>query len=173
MDDLGVILEIDMDEPRILSECEKVSSEYTKKEVPFKSERMNYLMQVGINFTFINSEEPNEKVHKKIYMQDVAGDPKILGGLLTYATRFFLNKYFNVPTNEMDPDDWYIKNNEVNPEQLELLSGLLEGQDKLKDRMLTWCGVTSIEKIPADKIKSVIKTVYSYQKEQESKNAKD
>jgi len=111
MDELGVFLEVDM-----------ISLEQTMD---------NKCLVAKFEFTWVNAEDPEEKISKTIILQDLGLDVKKVGGLMTYASRYFLLKTFQIPTDEDDPD----KMRKVTPEQLKTLDLTLNGYDDLREQI--------------------------------------
>jgi hypothetical protein len=83
MDELGLILELDMMKPESIGEN---------------------MINVGFNFVWINCDNPEEKIAKTMYLQCVQGDPKLIGGLLSYVNRYYLTKTFQIATDDLDID---------------------------------------------------------------------
>lgn len=63
------------------------------------------LTEVFITYTWINAEKPEEILSVKWYGQglDTSGE-KGVGKAYTYAEKYFLLKFFNIPTDKDDPD---------------------------------------------------------------------
>ncbi|MBC6163330.1 single-stranded DNA-binding protein [Listeria booriae] len=64
-----------------------------------------YFTELDLNFTWVNAENPEEKIDVPFYAQgvDTAGE-KGVGKALTYAEKYFLLKFFNIATDKEDPD---------------------------------------------------------------------
>lgn len=139
MDKYGLLLEFDMEKP------EQVAENVT---------------QVGFIFTWINVESPDEKIQKTIYLQTVAADPQKMGGLMTYANRYFLYKYFNVPTDKWDIDAQNAKFPfSISEEQAEEIEKLLNGDEIRRKKMYQALEVKCVEDIPANKYNWVIENL--------------
>lgn len=68
-------------------------------------EKPNILVEMDMTYTFLNTENPEEKLEVPFFAighQDDAS--KAYGTALTYAERYFLLKFFNIPTDEDDAD---------------------------------------------------------------------
>ena len=63
------------------------------------------LTEIFISFKWINAENPEETLTIKWYGQgvDTSGE-KGVGKAYTYAEKYFLLKFFNIPTDKDDPD---------------------------------------------------------------------
>lgn len=70
--------------------------------------------ELDLTFTWVNAEKPEEKIECKWYGQgmDTAGE-KGVGKALTYAEKYFMLKFFNIPTDEDDPDRFQEKMNDT------------------------------------------------------------
>lgn len=64
------------------------------------------LTELDIDYTWVDIDNPNDTLTVNFYGQgvDISGE-KGVGKALTYAEKYFLLKFFNIPTNEADPDD--------------------------------------------------------------------
>lgn len=71
---------------------------------------VTYFTELEIEFTWINADAPEEKVSCEWYGQgiDIAGE-KGVGKALTYAEKYFMLKFFNIPTDKDDPDSFQDK----------------------------------------------------------------
>lgn len=109
MDELGLLLI-----PSITSH--KVTEsvvEYTDKdkygnEKPKKTS--TYFTELDMDMAWINAEKPEETVVSPWYGQgvDIAGE-KGVGKALTYGEKYFMLKFFNIPTDKDDPDSFQRK----------------------------------------------------------------
>ena len=66
---------------------------------------VDLLTEIFISFKWINAENPEETLTIKWYGQgvDTSGE-KGVGKAYTYAEKYFLLKFFNIPTDKDDPD---------------------------------------------------------------------
>lgn len=85
MNELGVLLE-----PRI----ETVATETHGKQI---------LTQLWLSLSWIDTES-QENISYPWYAQGLDGGEKGVGKALTYAEKYFILKYFNIPTPQDDPD---------------------------------------------------------------------
>ncbi|WP_323052059.1 ERF family protein [Pediococcus acidilactici] len=92
-----------------------------------------YFTELIMTMTWVNSDNPDEKIECPWYAQgvDTAGE-KGVGKALTYGEKYFLLKFFNIATDDMDPDSFQ-KNVEskkqpdpVSNEQSETLTALFK-----------------------------------------------
>lgn len=64
-----------------------------------------YLTELDMTMTWVNIDEPKDKISVKWYAQgiDLAGE-KGVGKALTYGEKYYLLKVFNIATDKDDPD---------------------------------------------------------------------
>ena len=69
-----------------------------------------YFTEISMEYTWVNSEKPEETIVCAWYGQgvDIAGE-KGVGKALTYAEKYFLLKFFNIATDKDDPDSFQNK----------------------------------------------------------------
>lgn len=66
---------------------------------------IEYIVTAPMTYTWINAEAPTEKLEIPWSLYGQQEDiSKSLGSALTYSERYFLMKFFNVPTDDLDPD---------------------------------------------------------------------
>lgn len=66
---------------------------------------IDYIVTAPMTYTWINAEKPEERldIPWSLYgQQDEIS--KALGSGLTYSERYFLMKFFSIPTDDLDPD---------------------------------------------------------------------
>ena len=94
---------------------------------------MVYFTELIMTMTWVNSDNPDKKIECPWYAQgvDTAGE-KGVGKALTYGEKYFLLKFFNIATDDMDPDSFQ-KNVEskkqpdpISSEQSETLTALFK-----------------------------------------------
>jgi hypothetical protein len=103
------------------------------------SKRTNtYFTELDMSMAWVNAEKPDEKIECAWYGQgvDIAGE-KGVGKALTYAEKYFILKFFNIPTDKDDPDSFQRRMDDEDPPQQkdkhdypECLSGKPERDDK-------------------------------------------
>lgn len=105
MDEVGLLLV-----PSITSS--KVTADiYDKQDNKGNTKRtVDYFTELEIDFTWVNTEKPEESIICHWYGQgvDTAGE-KGVGKALTYAEKYFMLKFFNIPTDKDDPDSFQEK----------------------------------------------------------------
>lgn len=101
MDELGLILE-----PAVTGHNVRESVVETKdKDGNVFKRTTTYFTELDMTMTWVNAENPEEKIVKPWYGQgvDIAGE-KGVGKALTYAEKYFMLKFFNIATDKDDPD---------------------------------------------------------------------
>ncbi|WP_458732385.1 ERF family protein [Bacillus subtilis] len=156
MDELSLLLI-----PRIIDKNVLTETVENKDQYGNIKKRTTYFTELTMEYKWIDAENPEEEFIVPFYAQgvDIAGE-KGVGKALTYAEKYYLLKQFNVPTDDMDPDQFQQKVEEskppkpITPEQLEELEKLVERFSEIrnvkKEQVYTQAlGVTTEpEKIP-------------------------
>ena len=112
MDELGLLLIPSVVEHKVTEQVvEYLDKDRYGNEKPKKTS--TYFTELDLIYTWINAEKPEEKVTCAWYGQgvDIAGE-KGVGKALTYAEKYFMLKFFNIPTDKDDPDSFQEKYNE-------------------------------------------------------------
>jgi hypothetical protein len=76
----------------------------------------DYFTEVDMTFTWVNAEKPEETIECQWYGQgiDTAGE-KGVGKAMTYSEKYFMLKFFNIPTDKDDPDTFQEKHEDKPP----------------------------------------------------------
>lgn len=85
---------------------EKTTSERTTQKG-----NKEILTELVMTFTWVNADNPEEKVRCSWYGQGLDTGEKGVGKALTYAEKYFLLKFFNIATDKDDPDRFQEKDN--------------------------------------------------------------
>lgn len=105
MDELGVILE-----PHVLDQAHETFDYVSKGK-----EKTDFIVTGKMNYVWVNADKPDEKVIIPWeYMGQQDDISKAFGSGLTYSERYFLMKYFGIPTDGDDPDAKDTSGNERN-----------------------------------------------------------
>ncbi len=65
------------------------------------------LVQTDMSFTWVNAENKDDSMEVSWAGFGMQDDPsRAFGSMLTYSERYFLLKFFNIATDEDDPDKW-------------------------------------------------------------------
>lgn len=62
------------------------------------------LISMWFEMTWVNVDNPEDTRTVPFFAQGANGDDKGVGSAMTYAERYFILKYFNIPTDDDDPD---------------------------------------------------------------------
>lgn len=135
MDELGLFLEMDM-----LSLEEFDYPHWHKDSKQFVTGKG---LRAEFEFKWINSENPEETIVKKMIIQNDGIDAKSVGSLYTYANRYFLMKFFQIATDDLDPDSHQKRieacqpvNQYVTEDQIIEIELLLNGYDDIRKIVL-------------------------------------
>lgn len=98
-----------------------------------------YFTEVWMDMTWINADQPDERETSPWYAQgiDTAGE-KGPGKAYTYAEKYFLLKFFNIPTDQDDPDAFQSKHTppaqqDATPEQKKAINAAVSKTGIAKD----------------------------------------
>ncbi len=106
LDELGLLLI-----PRVVSH--EVRDHATKKG------GHEYFTNIVINFTWVNSENPDETIECGWIGQGLDSGEKGVGKALTYAEKYFILKFFNIATDKDDPDSFQKRVEQKKPENID------------------------------------------------------
>lgn len=106
----------------------------------------HHLTVLKLEFTWVNADNPEERETLRWYGQGIDSGEKGVGKALTYAEKYFLLKFFHVPTGEADdPDAGLTDPHEMSggssPGQVPQASG---GSIDAHGRPLNWAGVYAL-----------------------------
>ena len=112
LDEHGLLLIPEVLDTNVLTQTVENVDKYDNKK-----KTTTYFTELKMQFTWVNAEKPEEKIVCPWYGQgvDIAGE-KGVGKALTYAEKYFLLKFFNIATDEDDPDSFQ-KNNSEPPQK--------------------------------------------------------
>lgn len=63
-----------------------------------------FVIHLDMKYTWYNCEDPKDKLDVPAYTFGVDTDSKAVGKALTYSEKYFLMRFFNIPSDNMDPD---------------------------------------------------------------------
>jgi len=112
LDELGILLI-----PSVKGHSVTTSSIEFFNEKNNVTKRTNtYFTELDMIMTWVNAEKPDEKIECSWYGQgvDIAGE-KGVGKALTYAEKYFMLKFFNIPTDKDDPDSFQKRMDDEEP----------------------------------------------------------
>ncbi|PTI37874.1 single-stranded DNA-binding protein, partial [Staphylococcus succinus] len=85
--------------------CEQIEVTRFNKKANKEVTTTEFLVKLKMIYTWINADNPQEKQIVDFWATGQQDDPaKAYGTALTYAERYFLMKFFNIPTDEDDAD---------------------------------------------------------------------
>lgn len=118
---VGLILK-----PEIVAHQVRESQADKVKKEPVAKKRTTYFTELELMMTWINIHNPSEIVACSWYSQgvDIEGE-KGVGKALTYAEKYFLLKFFNIATDDDDPDKYQkeqLKNTAITERQIDMLN---------------------------------------------------
>lgn len=102
MDEMGLLLI-----PSVKNKFVTIDT-YDKEDNRGNTKRtVDYFTELELTYTWVNTDNPEEKIECQWYGQgvDTAGE-KGVGKALTYAEKYFMLKFFNIPTDKDDPDSF-------------------------------------------------------------------
>lgn len=96
MNELGVLLI-----PKVLDQNHEKHEYVSSKGKP----ALDFIVHGNMVYTWVNAENPEEKLEVPFYYTGSQDDiSKAFGSGLTYSERYFIIKFFNLPTDADDPD---------------------------------------------------------------------
>lgn len=140
-----------------------------------------FIVEMKLTYVWINADKPEEQFEVTFYAVGQQDDvSKAHGTALTYAERYFLMKFFNIPTDEDDADakekqDKYSKVDPKNIETLEneitMFSELMKslGKDVSTDQVKQKLGIKDINQLSNNQIAGMISTLDKWSKQSKSK----
>ena len=143
------------------------------REFETKTGTLQIFTELVMEMTWVNTDNPDETLTIPWYAQgmDLAGE-KGVGKALTYGEKYFLMKFFNIATDNDDPDKFQERieaskmPEKVSPEQVNALKDKLSEMKKLLEtnedieKISTWffgkLGTNKIENATENNAKQVI-----------------
>lgn len=101
---------------------------YTKtkatKDGKTYEEHINEVMvRADMDWIWVNDENPEDRVVVPwLFVGSQSDASQAFGSALTYASRYFLLKYFNVATSDDDPDNWRSRQREAENQEDRLIA---------------------------------------------------
>ncbi|MDW3790219.1 ERF family protein [Staphylococcus saprophyticus] len=161
--------------------CEQIEVTRFNKKANKEVTTTEFLVKLKMIYTWINADNPQEKQIVDFWATGQQDDPaKAYGTALTYAERYFLMKFFNIPTDEDDADakekqDKYSKMDPKNIETLEneitMFSELMKSinKDVSADQVKQQLGIKDINQLSNNQIAGMISTLDKWSKQSKSK----
>lgn len=144
-------------------------------------EVVDFVVEMDLNYKWINADKPEEQLDISYHAFGQQSDiSQAHGTALTYAERYFLMKFFNIPTDEDDADakekqDKYSKVDPKNIETLEneitMFSELMKslGKDVSTAQVKQQLKITDVNRLSNDQIAKMITTLDKWSKQSKSK----
>ncbi|MDA9472083.1 ERF family protein [Enterococcus sp. 5H] len=100
------------------------------KKEPIPTDRITYFTELEMLMTWVNIDDPQDRVECRWYAQgvDIAGE-KGVGKALTYGEKYFMLKFFNIATDDDDPDKFQkeqLKKTPITPRQIDMIYVLVD-----------------------------------------------
>lgn len=161
--------------------CEQIEVTRFNKKANKEVTTTEFLVKLKMIYTWINADNPQEKQTVDFWATGQQDDPaKAYGTALTYAERYFLMKFFNIPTDEDDADakEKQNKYSKVDPKNIETLkneitmfSELMKSlnKDVSTDQVKQQLGINDINQLSNNQIAGMISTLDKWSKQSKSK----
>ena len=130
-------------------------------------EKTEYIVSLNVHYTITNTDRIEEKIESTIFAIGQQDDPsKALGTALTYSERYFLMKFFGLPTDEDDADarqkrEVYAA--KARPEHIkdlkEKIAQAVEigGDDASEQKVMQWLRISDYDAVTEAQINPMIK----------------
>ena len=130
-------------------------------------EKTEYIVSLNVHYTITNTDRIEEKIESTIFAIGQQDDPsKALGTALTYSERYFLMKFFGLPTDEDDADarqkrEVYAA--KAKPEHIkdlkEKIAQAVEigGDDASEQKVMQWLRISDYDTVTEAQINPMIK----------------
>ena len=133
-------------------------------------EKTEYIVSLNVHYTITNTDRIEEKIESTIFAIGQQDDPsKALGTALTYSERYFLMKFFGLPTDEDDADarqkrEVYAA--KAKPEHIKNLKEKIAqaveigGDDASEQKVMQWLKISDYDNVTEAQINPMIKQLY-------------
>ena len=130
-------------------------------------EKTEYIVSLNVHYTITNTDRIEEKIESTIFAIGQQDDPsKALGTALTYSERYFLMKFFGLPTDEDDADarqkrEVYAA--KARPEHIKNLKEKIAqaveigGDDASEQKVMQWLRISDYDTVTEAQINPMIK----------------
>lgn len=106
-----------------------VNTKIPKTGEPFEVHSNEVFVTAEMEWIWVDNENPTDKITVPWVLVGQQSDAsQAFGSGLTYSTRYFLLKYFNVATPDSDPDAWRSKQKEAKESEDRELAKTIVGQ---------------------------------------------
>lgn len=144
-------------------------------------EVVDFVVEMDLNYKWINADKPEEQLDISYHAFGQQSDiSQAHGTALTYAERYFLMKFFNIPTDEDDADakEKQDKYSKVDPKNIETLekeitkfSELMEsvGTNATTDQVKKELNITDVNQLSNSEIAEKLATLNNWSKQTKPK----
>lgn len=170
MDELGILLSYSVTDMETENVERRVFDKKTKAYRTIQTGRV----KMRFLFKFLDTENPSDFTSEEMWIQGVGDDIQDIGGYNTYALRYFLLSYFNIPTDDADPDEFENAKNSMAPpelltdEQVDNIKKAINGHADIKINILK--AYSKLELIKKDEYEYVLSVIDKRVKDKEKKN---
>ncbi|MEB7863855.1 ERF family protein [Staphylococcus xylosus] len=142
-------------------------------------EVIDFIVEMDLNYKWVNADKPEEQLDISYHAFGQQSDiSQAHGTALTYSERYFLMKFFNIPTDEDDADakEKQEKYTKVSPEIKELLQKEIEdfvkeveinNQTETYENKIKNLQIMSIDELSNEQINKSRKSIQTWLKELE------
>ena len=126
-----------------------------------------FVVEMKLTYVWINADNPEERLEVPFYSVGQQDDvSKAHGTGLTYAERYFLMKFFNIPTDEDDADAKQKRETyapKARPEQIKDLKDKIKqaveigGDDASEQKVMQWLRISDYDTVTEAQINPMIK----------------
>lgn len=126
-----------------------------------------FVVEMKLTYVWINADNPEERLEVPFYSVGQQDDvSKAHGTGLTYAERYFLMKFFNIPTDEDDADAKQKRETyapKARPEQIKDLQDKVKqaveigGDDATEQKVMQWLKISDYDTVTEAQINPMIK----------------
>ena len=130
-------------------------------------EKTEYIVSLNVHYTITNTDRIEEKIESTIFAIGQQDDPsKALGTALTYSERYFLMKFFGLPTDEDDADAKQKRETyapKAKPEHIKSLKEKIAqaveigGDDASEQKVMQWLRISDYDTVTEAQINPMIK----------------
>src|SRR5699024_4361386 len=130
-------------------------------------EKTEYIVSLNVHYTITNTDRIEEKIESTIFAIGQQDDPsKALGTALTYSERYFLMKFFGLPTDEDDADAKQKRETyapKARPEHIKSLKEKIAqaveigGDDASEQKVMQWLRISDYDTVTEAQINPMIK----------------
>ena len=126
-----------------------------------------FVVEMKLTYVWINADNPEERLEVPFYSVGQQDDvSKAHGTGLTYSERYFLMKFFNIPTDEDDADAKQKRETyapKARPEQIKDLKDKIKqaveigGNDATEQKVMQWLKISDYDTVTEAQINPMIK----------------